>query len=394
MPSSAIRTRGGRTCSSVQIDGLPPARIRVRHRRAFFDDSKTGELLNRLSNDTQVMQSSMTQNISMFLRSLASAFLAMGLMLTISAKLTLAVLMVVPLLVCGAATYGRFVRRLSKQVQDALAEATESAEESLGNLYTVRAFSKERYEIGNYSRSVHNAYSLGRTMALAGGAFMGGVFLLGQGAAAFVLWLGGRLVMESELSIGQLTSFMLFVVMTASSLAMLSGVWPAFMTALGASDKVFYLIDRCPTINFEGGHVPQAPGKGEIKLEGVWFHYPPPVALSEDQKGKGKGKGGKGGGVAGKGGAKGPAKGKGKGPPAAEVGIDIRPSDVTGAPLPDDDPQWVLRDITLTATAGDTMARPVHSRVSCSFARLHYCHLFVGAGRAIRRGEVHDLCAT
>ena len=84
------------------------------------------------------------------------------------------------------------------------------------------------------------------TMAVAGGAFMGGVFLLGQAAAAFVLWLGGRLVMENHLSIGQLTSFMLFVVMVAANLGMLSGVWPAFMTALGASEKVFYLIDRKP----------------------------------------------------------------------------------------------------------------------------------------------------
>jgi ATP-binding cassette subfamily B (MDR/TAP) protein 10 len=128
----------------------------VSQETAFFDESKTGELLNRLSNDTQVMQSSITQNISMFLRSLTSAVMATCIMLYISPTLGGVVLGIVPVLVCTAATYGAFVRKLSKRVMDALAKATESAEESLGNIRTVRAFSKEWSEIHKYLlRGIH-----------------------------------------------------------------------------------------------------------------------------------------------------------------------------------------------------------------------------------------------
>ena len=101
------------------------------------------------------------------------------------------------------------------------------------------------------------------------------IFMMGQGAAAGVLWLGGRMVMEDELTISQLTSFLLYVIMVASNLGMLSGIWSAFMTAVGASYKVFYLLDRVPAIKFEGGLVPTTPAKGAIRFDGVWFHYPP-----------------------------------------------------------------------------------------------------------------------
>ena len=107
-----------------------------------------------------------------------------------------------------AMTYGAFVRRLSKRVMDALAKATESAEESLGNLRTVRAFSKELSEIDKYQRSVYDAFKLGRTMAIASSGFMGGTFMIVQFTLAFVLWLGGRLVMSGSITIGGLTTGM------------------------------------------------------------------------------------------------------------------------------------------------------------------------------------------
>lgn len=81
-------------------------------------------------------------------------------------------------------------------------------------------------------------------------------------------------VCQAEVTIGELTAFLLYVVVVATNLGMLSSLWPAFMIAVGASTKVFYLLDRIPAINFEGGEVPSGAVKGEIVLTNVWFRYP------------------------------------------------------------------------------------------------------------------------
>ena len=96
-----------------------------------------------------------------------------------------------------------------------------------------------------------------------------------QFTLAFVLWLGGRLVMSGSITIGELTTFLLYVIMVATNFSTLAGVWPAFMTAVGASEKVFYLLDRVPAIAFAGGKVPTKPAVGQLDVEGVWFHYNP-----------------------------------------------------------------------------------------------------------------------
>ena len=304
----------------------------VSQETAFFDESKTGELLNRLSNDTQVMQSSITQNISMFLRSITSAVMATCIMLYISPTLGGVVLGIVPVLICTAATYGSFVRRLSKRVQDALAKATESAEESLSNIRTVRAFSKEWSEIHKYQRSVYDAFKLGRTMAIASGSFMGFIFMMVQFTLAFVLWLGGREVMAGHITIGELTTFLLYVIMVASNFGMLSGVWPAFMTALGASEKVFFLLDRVPEIKFAGGITPTTPSIGQVDLSGVWFHYK--IKTGENAH-----------------------EGSGSMITPETAGTDMRPTDWASAPaLGEGDSAWVLKDINLSVAPGSTVA--------------------------------------
>jgi ABC-type bacteriocin/lantibiotic exporter with double-glycine peptidase domain len=125
---------------------------------AFFDQNKTGELTNRLASDTSVIQNAVTINVSMGLRFLAQLLICLVALFVISWKLTLVMLAIVPLLVLSAAAYGRFIRRMSKEYQDALAGASDVATESLGNIRTVRAFGMEPAEGVRYAEHVDKSY--------------------------------------------------------------------------------------------------------------------------------------------------------------------------------------------------------------------------------------------
>ena len=128
----------------------------------FFDTHRTGELTNRLAADTTVVQNTATVNISMFLRYALTSVGAIAILAWTSWKLTLVMLALVPVAVIGGLFYGRWVRRLSRKVQDALASATEVAEEAVSGIRTVRAFAREDYESNRYAQRVDVSYKLAK----------------------------------------------------------------------------------------------------------------------------------------------------------------------------------------------------------------------------------------
>jgi ABC-type multidrug transport system fused ATPase/permease subunit len=141
---------------------------------------RTGELTNRLASDTMVLQNTVTVNISMGLRYVAQAMGGLLLLFYISWKLTLVMLSCVPIVAIGAVMYGLYVRRLAKDRQDALARASEVAEEAFSNIRTVRTFSKEDYESERYDARVQDSYELGKKLGIAFGGFAGGIAFIAQ----------------------------------------------------------------------------------------------------------------------------------------------------------------------------------------------------------------------
>lgn len=141
----------------------------------FFDKSRTGELTNRLSSDTQVVQNAVTNNINMLARYTLQMVFSVGLMFYLSAKLTAVLLSVVPLIAVSAVQYGRFLKKLRKEFQDKLAHANSTAEESISNVTTVRSFSCEPKMKQLYARDIDASYDLGRKLAFLSGAFSGAV---------------------------------------------------------------------------------------------------------------------------------------------------------------------------------------------------------------------------
>ena len=239
----------------------------------FFDQSRTGELLSRLGNDTQILQNTVSVNVSMLLRNVVSGLGSVLLLLSLSVHLTGLMILVVPPVALGAALFGRRVRRFSKEAQDRLSVAGEVAEESLGGIRTVRAFAQEDAEVARYARAVQSSLQSAMRRITNVALFSGGGALFGGAAIAAVLWMGGRMVVDGELSPGTLTSFLLYTVILAFSLGALTDLWGDFMKASGAAERVFELVDREPLLTPGRAPLPE-PVEGRVRFEGVRFAYP------------------------------------------------------------------------------------------------------------------------
>jgi ATP-binding cassette subfamily B protein len=240
---------------------------------AFFDENKTGELMNRLASDTTVLQNTVSVNISMGLRFIASITGGVGFLFYTSTRLTLLMLAIVPPIALGAVAYGRRVRKLARDVQDALARASEVAAETLAGIRTVRAFTAEPSEVKRYEGAIMGSFDLARRRALIASTFMGVASFAAYTAVAAVLWYGGHLVAGGALTAGELTSFLVYTLLVAFALGGLSELWADYMKASGAAERIFELLDRTPAIPPSGG-AELAEVEGRVDFEGVTFSYP------------------------------------------------------------------------------------------------------------------------
>jgi ABC transporter fused permease/ATP-binding protein len=240
----------------------------------FFDARGTGELTSRLASDTQVLQGAVTSNLSMLLRFGAQGLGGAVLLFVTSPKLAGIMMIALPIVVGAAVIYGRMVRKLSRQVQDAIARSTEVAEEAIAGIRTVRSFAREQAEQARYGVAVEESYALARHRASLGAIFGGFVTFMGYGAIAVVLAVGSRMVAAGDMTPGDLAAFILYTLMVAVSLGVLSNLYGDFMRAIGASERVFTLLDRVPLLPIAEHPRYEPPQTAAVRFEDVTFSYP------------------------------------------------------------------------------------------------------------------------
>ena len=240
----------------------------------FFDFSKTGELLGRLSADTAILQNALSVNISMLVRSGFQALGGIILLFITSAKLTIFILLIIPPIGIIVAIFGKKVKAFSKSTQDALALSSAVAEESISGVRTVKAFAQEDWEINRYDEQLKKSFDLSKKRITTVANFSGLVSILGFLVIVFIVWYGGKLVIEDEMSIGTLTSYILYVMTVAFSAGILGSLYTDFMSAFGAGHRVFELMEKS-TVGVENSNKPLKDiSKGLIEFKDVDFSYP------------------------------------------------------------------------------------------------------------------------
>ena len=239
----------------------------------FFNDRRVGELVSRLSSDVTLVRAALTNNVAQVLSQLLTFAGSLVLMLVLNWRLTLFILVLAPLVAVVGAVFGRRLRKLSTTVQDQLAEGTAMAEEALSGARVVKAFTREGYEAERYGAQMEQAF--GATMALTRvrSAFGPLVTFLAFGALAGVLWFGGREVLAGRLSAGALIAFLVYGINIAGAVGSATSLYGQLQEALGASRRIFELLDETPEISSAPGA--QALGKvaGRIEFEHVSFAY-------------------------------------------------------------------------------------------------------------------------
>ena len=245
----------------------------------FFDANRVGDLISRLSSDTIIVGKSITQNLSDGLRSLVAGGAGFGLMAYVSLKLTGILTLMFPPVAIGAFFYGKAIRNLSRKIQRNLGTLTKIAEERLGNVRTSQAFAGEILEVGRYNKQVKKIFSLGKREALISATFFSTSGLMGNMTIIALLYVGGGMVQSGSISIGDLTSFLMYTAYAGSSLFGLSSFYSELMKGVGAASRLFELQDRNPTISPTVG-LPVKSARGPIRFENVSFSYPTRPAVT------------------------------------------------------------------------------------------------------------------
>ena len=241
----------------------------------FHDRTRSGELVSRLSADSELLRSVVGSSMSVALRSLVMVLGSIGALIYTSPRLAVYTLVGIPLFVLPIVLGGRRLEKISRQSQDRVADANALASEVLGAIRTVHAHARESYERGRFSEAVANAVATARkrigVQAIVTAVAIASIF----GAITVVLWSGAHDVIDGRMSAGTLGQFVLYALLGGGSVGALAEVWNELQRAAGGMGRISELLQETPGIvaPAEPSTLPR-PVRGEVRFDDVVFHYP------------------------------------------------------------------------------------------------------------------------
>jgi ATP-binding cassette, subfamily B, bacterial len=242
---------------------------------AFFDSARSGELISRLTADTTQIKSAAGASASIALRNLLLFLGAAAMMVITSPRLSGFVLLAIPLIVLPLVAFGRWVRRLSRNAQDTLADASAYAAELVGAIRTVQAYTSERLANARFGKEVEQAYDAARTSTRARAILTAIIIFIVFTSVVMILWIGSHDVLTGSITPGRLGQFILYAAFAAAALGQLSEVWGEVSSASGAAERLFEIL-RVKT-QIAAPASPRAlplPARGDVSFENIHFAYP------------------------------------------------------------------------------------------------------------------------
>ncbi|MEH2523441.1 MULTISPECIES: ABC transporter ATP-binding protein/permease [unclassified Bradyrhizobium] len=251
---------------------------------AFFDSARSGELVSRLTADTTQIKSAVGASVSIALRNMMLFIGAATMMVITSPKLSGFVLLAIPLIVIPLVAFGRWVRRLSRNAQDTLADASAYASELVGAIRTVQAYTSERLATNRFGGEVEQAYEAARSSTRARAVLTLIIIFIVFSSVVAILWVGSHDVLTGQITPGRLGQFVLYAAFAATGLGQLSEVWGEVSAASGAAERLFEIlrVKSQITAPAQPAALPQ-PARGDVGFDHVSFAYPArPAVLAID----------------------------------------------------------------------------------------------------------------
>jgi len=241
----------------------------------FFEETRTGEILSRLTADATLVQSITGSSLSMVLRSMIQLPGALVMLAITNLKLMGLIVLLIPAVIVPVITIGRKVRRLSRESQDRIADTSAMASESLNAVQIVQAFTAEIAIADRYRGVVETSFdtAIDRSRVRSIMSFV--TFCCVFGGITFVVWMGARSVLAGEITYGELGQFVLYALFAATSAGTLTEMWGEIQRASGATERLIELLHAQPHVRAPANPVAlPRPGRGEIRFENVGFSYP------------------------------------------------------------------------------------------------------------------------
>jgi ATP-binding cassette subfamily B protein len=246
----------------------------------FFDSQQTGQLMSRATVDLGAIRFFLGYGLIFITQNLLTIVLATAVMIAIEPWLALIALAPAPLIVYTASRYNRVSRPAQQEVQQRLAELTAEAEENVSGIRIVKAFAREEHQLHRFSRSVSRVFDQSIYSTKLQAFFSPLIGLLPQIGIALVLLVGGRQVIDGELSLGDFTAFYTYLVMLAGPMRMLGMAMGMAQRAIASGNRLFEVLDREPRIESPPGAPPLPAGGGRVELRGVTLRYDAPAGTA------------------------------------------------------------------------------------------------------------------
>jgi len=241
----------------------------------FFEVTRTGEVISRLTNDTSLLEVVIGSSASFALRNTLIMAGSLVMLVVTSPRLTALVVLGVPLVIAPILLFGRRVRTLSRASQDRVADVSVYIDETLHEIRTVQSYGHEAEDRRRFGERVEQAFATATARIRQRALLIALVMLLAFGAVGVILWIGGHDVLAGRISAGELSAFVFYAVLVAGALGAVSEVIGDLQRAAGATERLMELLATQSTIGAPANPQPlPQPARGEVRFDNVVFHYP------------------------------------------------------------------------------------------------------------------------